>query len=63
MRRAHVRRALTLLLRRKRAYRRVDQVINLRLLSWLYPVARPLLHPWLPSFLKKETMGVDTLLR
>lgn len=52
-----------ILFRRQRGYRLLDRIFTIRLLGWLYPVIRFRAGKSLPSFSRKQAMGIDTLFR
>lgn len=53
----------SLLLRRRRGYRMIDQVFTLNLLGMMFRVIRRSNPRALPKFLRKSAMGVETLFR
>lgn len=53
----------SLLLRRRRGYRMVDQIFTLNLLGMMFRVVRRSNPKALPKFLRKSAMGVETLFR
>ena len=63
MRRATVRRVLSLLLRHGRAYRMVDRLVTLRFFSLLYALSRPWRKRFVPSFAGSRAMGLDAVFR
>lgn len=54
---------LPLMLRERSRYRLIDQVLTIRLLGLLYPLARGFRHRIGPSFARKQAMGIETLLK
>ena len=54
---------LSLLLRRQRGYRMIDQVFTIHLLSYIYFVIRKTRSKWVPEFARKSAMGIDTVFR
>ncbi|MFG0287061.1 MAG: hypothetical protein ACF8CQ_02745 [Rhodopirellula sp. JB044] len=54
---------LKLMLRDRSRYRMVDQVITIRLLWLLHPLARKFRHRIGPKFASKQAMGIETLLK
>ena len=63
VKRAHLRWIFAVMLRRKRGYRLIDQVVTVRLMGWIYPMVRRFEHRWTPKFARKQAMGVETILR
>ncbi|RVU86505.1 hypothetical protein EOL70_03410 [Leucothrix sargassi] len=55
--------SMTLLLRRKRGYRLVDQVFTVHLLSLLYRLVKRRRTKLMPKFARKSAMGVDVVLK
>ena len=56
--------AFALLLRRQRAYRLLDRVFSIHLLSFMYRLLRTTVRSkWIPKFARKRAMGIDTVLR
>ncbi|MGE9271114.1 MAG: hypothetical protein ACQKBU_09960 [Verrucomicrobiales bacterium] len=53
----------SLLLRRRRGYRMIDQLFTLNLLGMLFRIIRTSNPKAVPKFLRKSAMGVDTLFR
>ncbi len=55
--------AAAILLRRRRGYRLLDQVITLRLAGVAWRALRPRDPAAMPKFLRKSAMGVDALFK
>lgn len=55
--------ASALMVREKRRYRMVDQVLTIRILGMLYPVVRRLRHRIGPKFAREQAMGLEVLLK
>ena len=54
---------LAIALRRRRGYRLVDQIFTIHLLSVVYRVIRTKRSHWIPKFMRKSAMGIDTVFR
>ena len=54
---------LALMVRERSSYRMLDQVVTVRLLGLLYPLARRFRHRIGPKFASRQAMGLDTLLK
>lgn len=63
MHRVPLRWLLPLFLRQRRRYRLLDQVLTIRLLGLMYPLARRFRHRIGPEFAREQAMGLDTLLK
>ena len=55
--------SISLLLRRKRGYRLVDQVFTMHLLSFVYRLVKTRRSKIIPKFARKSAMGVDVILK
>ncbi|MEM7391617.1 MAG: hypothetical protein AAF492_04645, partial [Verrucomicrobiota bacterium] len=51
------------LLRSQRGYRPFDQVVTIRILSVLYPLLNRIGRPYLPEFIQKQAMGLETIFK
>jgi hypothetical protein len=54
---------LRILLRDRRGYRIVDQLVTLRLLSWIHPLLRGMQRRVVPNFAKRHAMGVEVFFK
>ncbi|MEO1618925.1 MAG: hypothetical protein AAFV88_23950, partial [Planctomycetota bacterium] len=61
--RVPIRWILPLMVRERSSYRILDQVLTVRLLGLLYPLARRFRHRIGPKFASQQAMGLDTLLK
>jgi hypothetical protein len=63
IRREDLRRFIAMVFRYRRGYRIIDQVVTLRVLSWVYPLLRRWRRWLTPEFATRQTMGLDVLLK
>jgi hypothetical protein len=61
--RSRLNRVLALLLRYKRGYRVLDRIFMIRILSVLAPILRLHRHRYMPDFIQRQAMGLDTVLK
>lgn len=54
---------LSIALWRQRSYRLVDQIFVIHLLAIVYRVIRTTRAHWIPKFVRKSAMGIDTVFR
>ena len=58
-----IRRLARLVLRHQRGYRAIDRILVVQGLSRLYPLVRWMLRPKLPSFARRQAMGIDVIFK
>lgn len=63
VRKLHLRWALALILRDRRRYRLLDQLLTLRILAWTYPLLSRFRRRLTPRFADKQAMGFDSLFK